>query len=414
MKARDFLQRRAVVSGSAEGDGLRSQLRWTRLALGSAIAAMGLSIPTVSTFAAAAMCAFCVAWWTTRRRVPPMFVARAGVLIAFCASYYLFAVGYGFVENGEAAKNTLYVVAGYAAGYTSARRSGFPQFEVLSGVVGLLLFAVACVVAAGAWLDNLTIASRAAPNIWIPGETVNGPGLGAMASPAMCLLGVAWFALSGPVGSRIGTRALFLLLGGGGAFVNVVLQNRGPWLALALAAAAAAVQVGAASRRQRVVRAFWAAVVIVGLGVASTYLVSMADFESLSIYQRFAEQGLNTPRYELWGRGAAGLLDSPMGGRSTDLGGERFVHNLWLDVAYDSGVIPFSMLTLFALLHLPAVKRGFQRLSSRTSRLTVSAVGSAFAVAFMTEPVMSFSMIYVGVGAFALGSITATGDIRER
>src|SRR5699024_256622 len=83
-----------------------------------------------------------------------------------------------------------------------------------------------------------------------------------------------------------------------------------------------------------------------------------------------------------------GLIAHPMGGRETDIS-LSYAHNLWFDVAYDAGVVPFILLLFFSLLsYLSLVKLSLLDHPSFIKVLFIC-IYTGFFVIFMTEPIMA-------------------------
>jgi hypothetical protein len=375
--------------------------------------AFGLSVPVLSTaglLVAAAQSAANVASGWSRR-----FVRRAALLFLFSCTYYALAVSYGFVETGQAAKYSLYPAVAYTIGYHVCGRlphASFPWGELLAPVLGLVVFSALCVaVTAGGELGVVELTTRAALNVWVPGEAINAPALGALASCGICLLP----ALAVQVLSlRLASVPLFAVTAaavGMGFYANIALQNRTPFIALGVSILLVGwhylLRSPGVSALARVLRVF---VILAAVSALASLSLNADGLHSLAIYQRFTEEGLTTPRYELWARVAAGILDEPWGGRRIYLGTEYYAHNAWLDVAYDAGIVPLVLLVMFHALHVKYALAALRVSREGVASTLLLGVGASFLTTFAAEPVMSVSMIYFAVAALVLGFVFRMGE----
>src|SRR6266511_2642470 len=152
---------------------------------------------------------------------------------------------------------------------------------------------------------------------------VNAPGLGAMASLGMCLLPTVLHAK--PLRGRgVAGRwwPAVLILGAAacaGVLVNISLQNRSPFVALA---AAAFVTASIVIRTARTHGAKF--VQIGGALVAASAVVWWAQSSSIAseagIYQRFAQERLETERYDAWITVVSHAWELAAGGRVVPIG----------------------------------------------------------------------------------------------
>jgi len=85
--------------------------------------------------------------------------------------------------------------------------------------------------------------------------------------------------------------------------------------------------------------------------------------------------------------------------------GMGFVHNLWLDVIWDAGIVPFVFLVAFHLKHALCFKNLVMSELSLLVILMVVGLGTSFFINFMQEPTMSASVPYFAASCFFLGLV---------
>ncbi len=335
------------------------------------------------------------------------FLARLALLGCALGAYYAISVVHGYITPllawSYCALSLFAFVAGYSGGRDLGESRSYASLSGLfGGIAGGLTFATLSVVAAGPFANlahsALSDAERAAPSIWA-GTLVTGPILGALAALGMCLVPAVVF---GSVSRR--SAAVGVLLAGfaaSGLYTNVAMQNRTPFLAFAAALILAwlmFVRSGAVTLQRRIVRT---ALLASLCGVSAVPLIFTAA-EPLGFLERFQKQGVETARYEQWGRVLLGFFDHWDGGRAIPLTAS-FAHNLWLDAAWDTGPVPCILLVLFhvsAILPIVACCRARVDLGPR---LVIAGVGCAFFSSAFSEPVLSFPIMYFAFSCYYAG-----------
>ena len=106
------------------------------------------------------------------------------------------------------------------------------------------------------------------------------------------------------------------------------------------------------------------------------------------LYTRLISDNVESePRFDAWWATISGLFNYPMGGRRTNLN-ISFVHNLWLDVAYDTGIIPFILLLIFTIYTLRNIMVFLKTDYPIYLKSIILSMTSAFLIIFMFEPVL--------------------------
>ncbi|ABS25442.1 hypothetical protein [Anaeromyxobacter sp. Fw109-5] len=352
--------------------------------------------------------------WSARPVVDVAFATRLGVLVLFCASFFIIASSFGLYGGFvDPAKFFVVIVGLYVAGYSAGREAPSIQaWKLLALVGGFTTFAFLSV--QGAQSRGLfalaELADREAPSAWSPIASIGGTGLGALASLAMCLLPAAF--ARAPSGAHAivsaSWRGLVVLLAVLGFFTNIALQNRTPIFAFVGSVAATGVlmaYVKRASVPRRVAAAAILAVLVALAVKAGEILRALAPEYGLA--ERFMERGVETERYGAWLAVLASLPRHPFGGRMADLGGLNYAHNLWLDIAVDAGALPALLLLAFQASHLPAIKRVVRSAAPSPVRVALVGLGVSFLATFAVEPAMQFSIVYVAASGYALGMASA-------
>lgn len=383
-----------------------------------ALFAAGLNLPKISTGVALVLIAAHLFGWVGRAHptVRTGFALRLMLLSLFAVSYYALWVSHGLGDFATARKSVLIIVGFYAIGFAAGGERGEAQalwraFAVVSGLVVFVSLSVWTMPEAGSVAG---IATRTVPSIWDPDDVMNAPGLGAICSLGMCLLPAALLAPAPPGAPRWAARtfrALAVLLAGAGAYCNLLLLNRTPILSLAIALFGTVLLVGWSGRpAQRRVA------VLVGGAVVAIAVVLLAVDDTLGasfgLFERFQERGLDTERYATWRVVLQGLWSHLDGGRRIDLHGQLYAHDLWLDVAYDVGLLPLVLLLLFQASHLGTAWRSAR--STSFLNLALAGLGVSYLGTFLVEPTLQFSVVYFATSCFFLGVLLRRGEVQPR
>jgi hypothetical protein len=379
-----------------------------------------LDMPAISLGALVLVLGIGVVSWLRRPVLNLAFAIRLVLLVVFVATYYLVLVAHDLMEARHAVKFGLGVVGLYATGYAFGRASAdgsypraLPGLLALAG--GFTGYAFACVYATTASGRYMEIADRAVTSVWNPERVMNGPGLGAFASLSMCLLPLLWVrAGDDSVLGRYSLKALVAVAATMGFYTNLAVQNRTPVIAAMLAVTACVARVAFAGGARRLRSAMVVGVATVAVTAFAVHVglanVGIDSLQDLTLFQRFQSEGLKTARYEAWQTMLTGMFLHPGGGRLVDLNGLLYAHNLWLDVAYDAGLLPLGILLVFQASHVPAIVRTLRAPLPLPLSLAIVALGVSFFATFAVEPTLAFSAVYFGASCFMLGVMARISD----
>jgi len=269
-------------------------------------------------------------------------------------------------------------------------------------------------------LDSFLILNRKVPDIWYAmflgtKELINGPSLDLHSILGVSLLPVIVMAIF--LICKFKKRsflylfiAVFLSLTFCTALYSVVsLQGRTPIVALVVTVISSMLfWIAKSQDKNKFIKMIFITFfgIIILLNFSYLYEHVINSLYKHKIFIRFEEVGIESSRYELWKIMLQGLFDYPLGGRKINLGTENYAHNIWLDVAYDAGLLPMVLLIFFHALH---VKPFLRVLSSDLPELILGffvCLGVAFCLAFIGTPVIQASVIYFSESCFFLGLLT--------
>jgi len=86
----------------------------------------------------------------------------------------------------------------------------------------------------------------------------------------------------------------------------------------------------------------------------------------------------------------------------------NYAHNLWVDIAKETGIIPFVLYILFAVASLAeGVKYFFLEKKNPERAVTIAAVMVAYLLVFFTEPIMEGSPMTFAIFCFIVGGVSS-------
>lgn len=114
---------------------------------------------------------------------------------------------------------------------------------------------------------------------------------------------------------------------------------------------------------------------------------------------------LSDPRFEAWNASINGLGDYPFGGKLTNLP-LSYVHNMWLDVGHEAGIIPLVLLSVFTILAIKKLATLLRSDLSTDIKIIFLSFFVAFFVTFSLEPIMEGWYYYFNVFCFVFGMLS--------
>lgn len=106
---------------------------------------------------------------------------------------------------------------------------------------------------------------------------------------------------------------------------------------------------------------------------------------------------LDTGRYERYYNFFKNFLFYPLGGREMPiyLGEPRYVHNVWLDIYLDVGIIPFTLFAGYTVSVLRKFFMFFKICSSQFLKYITLGTYASFLLVFSAEPILSANPYYI-------------------
>ncbi len=134
--------------------------------------------------------------------------------------------------------------------------------------------------------------------------------------------------------------------------------------------------------------------------IVSTVLAQLGVFN-----ERFLSQGTESGRFDNYQIALEKIWQYPFGGREFNLPVSKWVHNLWLDVAYDAGLIPMFLLLLYFILHINCL---LKILNSDLPKIVIvyfTTLSIGILLNMSLGPIIQGSVFEFGMTCFFLGVI---------
>ncbi len=392
-------------------------LRFAFLAL--AVFVFALNIPKISLLIIFAV--FFVSSITWRGEIISDLLVQVSLLGMFSIMYYLIIYNYGFTDLISIIKYPILIMGSYSIGYSISQKNtpDWPHglvWILLSMATGFVVFSFLSVYAGFSSGHSVEILYRSAPGFWTSGESINGPILGLFASLGLSLAPVLFFGR----GQFLGKRHLIVLLTtisflvAAGVYVNTALQNRSPFIALLVSFVGSVFLyffIKKHKLKHKIKTVFF---ISIFLGIVfSLFFYRGYDYSQSLLVNRFEVQGLETGRFTAWMSLLKALPENLGGGRLVYIGELGYVHNLWLDVAYDAGILPVIFLLIFHAVHLKSLVALVHSRLPILPLLVILCLGVSILVGFMVEPVIQGSVMYFSATCFFFGLVRRLyNDIR--
>lgn len=100
------------------------------------------------------------------------------------------------------------------------------------------------------------------------------------------------------------------------------------------------------------------------------------------------------------------LFDYPMGGKQMNIAGLKYAHNVWLDIAYTAGIIPFLFVAAYTILtFIECVKLIKSNEVSNEMKYLIIGIFVALHLDYSVEPVLDANLVFWAMGTCVSGMI---------
>lgn len=164
-------------------------------------------------------------------------------------------------------------------------------------------------------------------------------------------------------------------------------------------------------KKKQIRRLFWCLLGVIpvfAILLTVAYTSNMYGVQDLFASVEWSRGGgiLNNVRFRAQRLVLSQLFLYPHGGRQMDLAGLNYAHNVWLDMANASGLLPFTLIVLYTILTIKdmVLLIGRNTIPQENKYLLVS-VYSAFLLYYFVEPALDANIMYWAIGCLVAGVI---------
>lgn len=372
----------------------------------------GLGIPRYSLIA---LVACTVLSLQGKFKLPKMWKLAVTLLLTFTLFHEAVSIYFGFRFFSVIFVHPMMFFSAYLLGMS------LPYYRPQEGTrpVSTLLIGIAAGMATFAILSsiNLRLTStgdliRRASSYWDKNTIINAPIFGLYASVGITQIPIMFFKGRGLIKIDLLEWIIISTASLMGFIANFLFQNRSPLIALLLAWSFVLFDLMVhssweeGSLQKLIKRLLSISTILTG------FFIFFPHFFNL-LFLRFKLYGLTSGgRTDAWYNVFTHILYQPFGGRKINLGGPSYAHNLWFDVANDSGLIPALLLVVFFVIHGKYLLR-FIRLRPSVLKYQISGIFISLFIGAIMEPFLVGSPLHFAFLCLILGLIVSHSSIEK-
>jgi len=328
------------------------------------------------------------------------------VLCLFVFSYSLISYFYDFVPINLATKYILYFIFFYLFGrsikYNNERGLLLYLYMV---IFGLSMFGILSVSYSVVVSGNINASGpRLSAVPWLDGsEDLSATNVGCYLSLGIALAGMIL------VKSSKSMKLLNVVFAMGAIYSSILLGNR---TGIIIAAISIAIVYMLRLKENSVKKNMGLLLITISCLIALPFMYDMdilgikEIWEGSSSYARFEQLDLATdPRIDAWGEAFEGLFVNIFGGKETALS-LYFAHNLWLDVGWRTGLLPFLLLVCFTFQTLQRFWVVYRSDYSKYTKFIITVILVGFYLPFFVEPIIEGDLYLFTAFCFISGVIS--------
>lgn len=328
-------------------------------------------------------------------------------LMAFTASYVAISYWHGFISLSTGMVYIIMPISLYFVGEYVIKKefhdklAFYYTYLVLFSFFLFGIYSVGWTAYYGGFSDtfmNMRVLYMPGSDVW-----VNATNLGAYFTMGLSLLGyiVTCEKGNGPKAVKLVSLLVFVL-----AAVSMLWIGNRTGMVVAIGSFLAAYYVTMFKISHPISNKIKANFAIILIILTAIYIVQSNFFglgEILLESTLIKRISTEDPRPVAWYTAIKGLYEYPLGGRQASIA-LNYVHNLWLDVGYVAGIIPFALLIAFSWL---VVRNWLRLISSKTTPIGLktffTGVYVALLINFSFEPVFEGYFVHFTMFCFLAG-----------
>lgn len=331
-------------------------------------------------------------------------------LIAFTTSYSIASYYFGFFSLFEVVTFVLTPIAFYLTGIYVIKKKVSVKllfFYINLIIFSLFIFGIYCV-GKTVYYDGIYNLSANVRTVSTPWTNVqfNATNLGAYFTMGLSLLG---FIFTFKVKDLISIKLLYIIIIVLSIISELFLGNR-TGLVIAVISIVTAYLVyniyGPKQIRNKVTTTFViiTTILLVIYAIQSNiYGIGEKLLGSTLVIRLYDSNFFEDLRFKAWQAAFIGLFEHPFGGKQAYIP-LNYAHNLWLDVGYAVGIIPFVILLIFTLLVCKDLVKLIRNKENPIElRILLTCVYVSLFINFFVEPILEGYFIHFAIFCFIVG-----------
>ncbi len=337
-------------------------------------------------------------------------------LFLFSITYFTAVLNYNLVDETTAVRGVVLINISYIIGYNINFKDRSRSFDYIYVYLALIAGGVIFVYLSVNSSSVSAIIDRNAPNFWRPSEDpVNGTVLDLYSMLGTGLIPLAFYGKNKLFNSKRynWTAIACLTVGFMSLYTSILLQGRKAVLSLFIVLVTTTLFKLKGVERKDVRNFYVLLLIFISLLLIVTFdTLAGSIFKNFEIFNRLQNEGLESGRYQAWAEILAAMPNHLLGGRAFIIS-ESYAHNIWLDVFYDGGFLPMSLLLIFHILHIKPILRIVFSNLPETIIILIICVIVPTSIGFQGEPVIQASVFYFATSCCFFGLVMRLSHIAD-
>lgn len=189
---------------------------------------------------------------------------------------------------------------------------------------------------------------------------------------------------------------------------SLITLSRTPIMAFAVLCAWSLLLFLVFNRNNKKLMNFTKWLVIVGIVIVAVFfLLNWKWIKDMPFVQNMGKDGgvLNNIRFRAQRSVIVQMFEYPMGNSEMYTEGMKFVHNVWLDMAKKTGLIPFGLFSIYTLISFIQVVKLLKSNIKQEQKYLLSGMYLAFVLYYTVEPALDANIRYMVPWTFVNGLI---------
>ena len=345
------------------------------------------------------------------------FIQPLLILTLFCIIYWTTINNYGFLDKetswlsyiAQIMRIIFYYILGFSINYSRLPAYPYNTIIVMTSLIGSTVFYSVLSVLKTWQIRPSLIENRLYLDYWTD-QQLPATGVGDFLSLGLLYIVVVFYGYKHKKESK-SFYIFFVLVSAIFVFfsfnITVLVQNRLAFMATFITFITIGFLLEFKSKLKFITLPLFVGLfALISVGVNIIEVILSTVLAQLGIFnKRLLSEGTESGRFDNYQVALTEIWQYPFGGREFKLPVSQWVHNLWLDVAYDAGLLPMFLLLLYFILH---IKCFLKILNSDLPKIVIvyfSTMSIGILLNMSLGPIIQGSVFEFGMTCFFLGVI---------